>query len=494
MSKSISLFILITLLLSTIMVITPQEAAGDAMESPTRQPVRFYMYGPADDGNLSTENPTSDEDEEQDCDQEGNMQTQERSVGTWRTNSISKTCNFTGNVQVFLWAKGNVRNVQFTFRISRNGNNPRSISTNRNDTETTPKLFYGEGNVNFVDQNRIRPGDRIVIEIMYDGGETSAEGLSKQATIVYGSIDHPSGIKGPLDTMYFAYEEDDIEVRDDNAEEDKLTLIATATIRDGLGVYDIAELGFSAATKDFVGESFSHEILEEGDDYKKVQWKWRYADDNAWSGGYKINITATDNSGNVWWETHTAHIVYQPRPKIDFVLENSDITIQPTPVYVKKTGDINILLHCWGESGGPKGLMPTMIIEITPPNGTKDTFYATPSIDTNSETIVHINYFFNMTGTYTIRVEVNPKEEEYYEETNDAGTADDNNVGTYTLTVVKEPKDEDDDEWYEEIYDDMTDEPLYLGGVVAAIVVVVAVVTMVFMRRRRGRKEEDLEE
>ena len=97
-----------------------------------------------------------------------------------------------------------------------------------------------------------------------------------------------------------------------------------------------------------------------------------------------------------------------------------------------------------------------------------------------------------MTGTYVITAEVNLKEGRYYEEDNDADTAEDNNMGTLTLTVGKEPKEDADDEWYQEIYKDIEDEPMYLGGIIGAVVVVVVIVALLLVRRR-GREEYEEE-
>ncbi len=489
MKKPIALLIIVTFLLSAIILTLPQEISGDALETPTRQPVSFYMYGPGDNGNMTTLAPTSETDEEEDCPQNGNMQPQQSTVGTWRTEPVTKRMNFTGDIEVNLWAKGDVRDVQFTFRISRSGNNPTSITTNSADTESTPKLFNGSDFVSL----SLSSGDYIEVEIVFNGGETDViQGPNKQATIVYGSIDHPSGIIGPCDAVYFDYDEEDITVNDDNADDDKETLIVIATIRDGLGVEDMATIGFEARTNDFVGQSYSEpRVIEEGADFYTVEFKWFFADDNAYSGGYEINLTMTDQSGNMWYKTHTAHIVYNPRPKIDFSVSDTDIVVDPNPVYEKMNGYINVTVHCYGEDA-IDGLMPIVFIEVTGPDGAKTPYVRRVTINTGADAIAQVKYFFNFTGMYTIKAIVNPSEASmYYIEENDAKNADANNEGTTTIEVGVEPKDDDDDEWYEEIQHDIEDEPMYQGAIVAAIVVIIVAVFLVMRRRREYDEYED---
>ena len=90
---------------------------------------------------------------------------------------------------------------------------------------------------------------------------------------------------------------------------------------------------------------------------------------------------------------------------------------------------------------------------------------------------------------------MNPRDKQSYEEANIEGTAEDNNVVTFTIDVVNKPKDNDEDkEWYEEIRDDIEDEPMYQMGLVAAIVVIVAVVILGVRRRRYYEEEEDYDE
>ena len=477
MGKSASIFITLIVIISVFTTILPQNAYGGSQESPDRQPVRFYMYGSSNNGNLTTDNPSSSTDEEADCPSEGNMVGQTSTVGTWKTPEFTRRANLSGTVEIFIWAKGDVRNVQFSVSISVNGNGGTTIRTNQNDTESTPKLFYGSGNINL----RPRPGDRIEISITFDGGETNPiEAQNRQAKIVYGSKDHPSGIKGPLDSVYFDYTEEDIEVHDENAEEDQETIIVTATIYNALGIYDITELGFKATTKGYEGESYDYTIVENDSSHVKIRWKWKYGNDHAPSGGYELNVTARDNSGNMWWKTQNIRIVTQLRPKIDFVLSDTDISVSPFPLYEKRAGFINATVHCYGEEG-KRGLMPDVVFTITTPYGSTDTIYRTPSIDTNSERIVSVRYYFNTTGSYTISVVVNPKGGQSYDETNDAGNADQNNQGTITVNVIKEPKKSEDKEWYEEI----VDEPLYIGGLSVAVIAAIIVIAVVWSRRSR---------
>jgi len=484
MRKLTSMFITLIVIISAFAAIIPRDVSGGSQESPDRQPVRFYMYGSSNNGNLTTDAPTSDNDKEADCPDGGNMVGQSSNVGTWRTPAFTRRANLSGNVEVFIWAKGDVRNVQFSVSISVNGNGGTTIQTNQNDTESTPKLFYGSGNINM----HLNAGDRIEISITYDGGETNPiEAQNRHAKVVYGSKDHPSGIKGPIDSVYFDYSEGDIEVHDENADEDKETIIVTSTIYDALGIYDITEMGFKAETKGYEGETYDYKILENDSSHVKIQWKWRYGNDHAPSGGYDLNVTAKDNAGNMWWKTQNIKIVTQLRPKIDFVLTDNDIIVSPNPIYEKKTGYINATVHCYGEEG-KKGLMPDVVFTIKTPYGTTDTIYRTPSIDTNSERIVSVRYYFNTTGTYNITVVVNPKGGQSYDETNDAGNADQNNKGSITVNVIKPPKKSEEKEWYEEIID----EPLYIGGISVAVIAAIVVVAVVLLRR--GKDEEEYEE
>ena len=73
----------------------------------------------------------------------------------------------------------------------------------------------------------------------------------------------------------------------------------------------------------------------------------------------------------------------------------------------------------------------------------------------------------------------------------DLGDADENNEATLTITVGNKPKTGSDDEWYEEILNDIEDEPLYQGGIVAAIVVVISVIALIVRRRRSFDDEYD---
>lgn len=485
MSKSFTLLITLFFLLSALIMVTPDMAQGDSMQSPTRQPVRFYMFGPADTGNLSINAPTTDEDETEECPSSGNHQWQQAVVGSWYSEPFQRRCNFSGAVNISLWAKGDVRQVQFSIEVSRDGNNAQTFQTQTMDTESTPKLFYATGNIGI---NGINPGDRLQITITFNGGEENPlDAPNRQAYLVYGSRAHPSGIRGPLDSVYFDYSRGDIEVNDENAPEDRESIIVTSTIYNALGPVDLIDLGFKVETHGFTGQNYESEILETTSNSVRIKWKWMYGNEHAPSGRYELNLTATDTNGNPWWKTQEIQIITQVRPKIDFVLDDSDLATDPPMIYTGNNAEIIATVHCYGESG-LKGLTPYILFTVTAPDSSVRDFIRQPPIDSNSDALVKLEYLFNMTGTYTIRAEVNPPIGKSYVEYNDLGTEEENNVGTLTITIQDKPKDEKG-EWYEldEIRDRLEDEPIYAVGLVAAIVViVVAVVMLVKMRKRRA--------
>jgi hypothetical protein len=487
MSKPFTFVIALFLLASALLVIAPEDVEGSSMQSPDRQVIKFYMFGPGDDGNLNLSSPSSSEDQEEECPSDGNFQTSSSTVGTWVSEPFTGRCNFSGNVDISLWAKGDVRNVQFTIDVSLNGNNGQSFQTQTMNTESTPQLFSANGNINMGPS----AGDRIHITIEFDGGEENPlTAGDHQAYIVYGSTGHPSGLKGPMDTVYFDYRQSNIEVYDQNSEDNPETIMVTATIYDALGSSDLIDLDFKAETNDFVGDSYDFNIIETTDEYVTIKWIWEYGNDHAPSGGYELNVTAMDITGNTWWRTQDIRIVTQVRPKVDFVIEDLDISTDPSPVYAGNTASINALVHCYGESG-LIGFIPRVNVVVTTPLGGTKEFILHPTIDSNSDTLIQVDYLFNMTGVYTIAVEVNPSIGKNYEEYNELGDADENNDGLLTITVTSEPKKDDDGEWYEpdEIRQTLEDEPIYGAGIAAAIVVIV-VVSIILIRKRREDDED----
>lgn len=488
MSKLFSFVITIFLLVPALLVIIPVTVEGDAMQSPTRQPIHFYMYGPGDNGNLSFKPPTTNEDEEEECPSDGNMFNSESDVGTWVSEPFARRCNLTGSLNISLWAKGDVRDVRFMFDISVNGNGGGNYESETMDTESTPKLFSVDANINL---GGIQAGDRIHIDIAFDGGETDIfTADERQAYIVYGSIDHPSGITGPIDTVFFDYSKSDVQINDENAEEDKDTIVCTATIFDAIGSDDLVDLDFKAQTIDFTGSNYDFDILQTTDESIRIEWKWRYGDDHAPSGGYELNVSASDKNGNHWWKTQDITVVTNRRPKVDFVLNDIDLTTDPSPTYAGKHAFITATVHAYGD-GDLVGLIPRVDFMVSTPTGASEVFHRSISINANSDAIVQVDYLFNMTGIFTITVEINPKAGQSYEEYNDLGDAEDNNIGVLTLTIGNEPKGDSDGEWYEpdEIKQTLEDEPLYGAGIVAAIVVIV-VVSLIMVRRRRQMYED----
>jgi len=493
MSKHLTILISVLVLTSILVFLIPNDVEGDS--SPASQPVRFHMYGDSNNGNLSAEQPTSSDDEQADCPDEGSKRGQSSNVGTWRSEPFIGGASLSGNLAFQLWAKtteGTVKDVTFSIQISVNGNqNTQTFQTNTNDTDTTPKRF--DGNENY--QANVGADDYLEIEITYSGNDEYWTD-SGHTVILYGSTEHPSGFESLLNSVVIEFTQSNIVVNDANATEDKETIIATTTIRYALGMEDMVEFGFRATRIEYEGSLFDYNITEEADDHITVEWKWRYGDDHAPGGTYDINMTTEDRSGNKWWRTQSLRIVVQNRPRVDFVLDDPDhpAIINIIDPYTKKTGTIEVTLGCWGEAG-LEGFTPLVVFEITDPLGETETIYRRPAIDSKSERIVSVPYYFNSTGEYTVDVEVNPRDKQSYEEANIEGTAEDNNVVTFTIDVVNKPKDNDEDkEWYEEIRDDIEDEPMYQMGLVAAIVVIVAVVILGVRRRRYYEEEEDYDE
>jgi len=478
------------ILLATLAMISiPMESEGAS--SPAVQPVKFYMYGESDNGNLSSVKPTSSDDETAECPDGGDKQFQQASVGIWRSVPFKRAATISGTVSFQVWAKttqGTVDDVQFTCQLTVNGDQDQvDIQTNTNDTDSSAKLFQGSENLQGPNTMSVGVGDFLEIEIIYDGNDDFLDD-SGDTVILYGSKPHPSGIETPFQSVVIDFEESDIEVNDENADEDQETIMVTTTIRYALGMDDMMEFDFKATTAGYDGSLFEYDIIEEEEAFITLEWKWRYGDDHAPSGTYDLNVTTEDRSGNIWWQTQSLRIITNTRPSIDFVLGETGIVVENA--YTKKTGYINATIGCYGEEG-LKGLMPLMIFEVTTPEATKDIIYASPAINTESTKIVTVPYYFNASGTYIIKVEVNPRDYPSYEESNDLGDADENNEATLTITVGNKPKTGSDDEWYEEILNDIEDEPLYQGGIVAAIVVVISVIALIVRRRRSFDDEYD---
>ena len=489
MSKPIALLISFILLMTLAMTIVPQVSEGDS--SPARQPVKLHMYGDSDNGNISSEQPTSDEDETAECPDDGDKQLFESDVGTWRSEPFETNAAIGGAITFQVWAKttqGTVKDVAFTCDISVDGNNIESLTTPRNDTDSSAKLFQANGNLG---STTVQAGQYIQIDIIYDG-QDAYQDTSGDTIILYGSIDHPSNIYFPMGSVGIDFTEGDIEVNDENAETDKETIIVTTTISYAMGMDDMVGFDFEVTTVDYEGSQYDYELLEEETDHITIKWKWRYGDDHGPSGTYELNVTTRDRSGNSWWQTQPLRIITQIRPNIDFALSDSTLIIENA--FTKKEGTVTITVECYGEDG-IVGLTPQVNFEITTPELTKDMVIRTTVVDTQSETIVPIPYLFNSTGTYVIRIEVNPRDYESYEESNDLGTAEDNNVVTTTILVNPEPKKDDDKEWYEEIIDDIEDDQNYQIGLVAIVAVIIVVAVLLVVRRKRSHDEyEDDEE
>ena len=493
MSKPSSILISILILISALTIIIPQDV--EAASSPGRQEVDFYMFGPANDGNLSTENPTSDEDTQADCPDSGSKMGQQSTVGTWRSRSFTRGTTISGDVYFDVWAKtteGTVSDVDFTCQISVNGDqDQQSFTTDQNDTHPSPELFsahaFLESTPNSDTTLHVGTGDHIEIEITYNGRDNFLED-SGHTVILYESITHDSGIRFLLGGVTIDFAENSIIVNDENEAEDPSTVIVTTTLDYIMGLEDMVEFGFEAVTVDDEGELFEYEILEEEDDHITLEWKWRYADDYAASGTWELNVTCTDRSGNTWYQTQPLRIITQIQPRLDFVL--TDTSIIATNTYEKKTGYINVTFACYGEED-IVGLIPYMIFKITTPQGVVDTIIRQPPIDSNSERIITIDYYFNNTGSYIVNVEINPRNTWSYWEANDQGTSEDNNVATVTITVITAPKKDDDQEWYEELQDDLENEVEYQAGLAAAVVVVILVVFLIVRRRREYEYEDD---
>jgi len=434
----------------------------EGSESPQKQNVKLNMYGPGNDGNVSTLFPETEEDEIIGFRHPGNQSDQNVTMGTWTSTPNMYSTIIKGEILFEIWTQsinGSSHRIAYHMQLSVNGQGDSiNITTNNGSMGTESIKFIGSiilgassrngdnsTNDSSPTQLHMNEGDHIEIRLIchfLDNKTNDTQG--DEIVIQYGSIQHPSGITLSLDSIIIDYREDDIEVFDETYEIDPETITIPSKIYYLFGPGDIENISISASSREFQAKTHTYSILEQKEDHITIKWIWEYGTDKAPSGTYHINITVLDRSGNSWLESQILRFVTIGSP-LDFFIANEDISLSPISLKANQTGYFNITLHCV-DNANFKNLTPRIDIMITRPDGTFFNDSLTVSIDANSNISFRYVYIFDLPGSFLVTVEVNPKDDMAYSEGNSDNNADENNIANITVVIKDNKRVEADDE------------------------------------------------